>query len=738
MLVPRHHWPVHPRGGKADWPTPHPYDPYDDGETGAERAARAARERAERERGEAERKRVLDAVQAMTRAVDLAGKPGVASGVAFVYPEPDTSIKDGRSTRDQVAFVVMARMADGRAVGGTAKIRDIPFDVALARVLSGHAATAKGRAGSFVDAVVLASMHLHADMAALAEDAVTRTCGEPCPAADKTPSWRDLDDEAHGTWLDRIKRRTGAPPPRYGKAATPASRNRRDARMAASNDLARGKALARAFLATLDPNAVALATTPSLTAGAVPTLRAMILPGAWEALDRTFGTGAPLATALRAHPGLPWCLVRHWVASPTRFTALAPDDAAREAAMAVGQIGAGDMPALGECLRDLAGADVPTLPRSLGRGDVDVAVRLVRCLSPLPANWRPRGTAGWLAFARCARAVAWAAAMNPGAPHLALGGGGDWEGLAARLGRIAGKAGIGVAVDGIGDLATALARQVVGPAMALAGAPPPDEDVNDDGEPLGGASWQSAALAVLASGRTVAKVLEVSARWHGLEASISAVAAGLPWPKGRPRGWPPAYPDLRMGGFSATVLTDDALLADEGRKGRNNDGTAGLGHCVGGYSDRCRQGACRILSIRSVAADGATRRVSTVELVRTDKGARASVRQHLGAGNHPPPKAAESFVERYVNLLNSGALDTALGDLQPCGDAGDTHLVAGYDYGAHGNWRTVADAWAPLLPRAARGMSSEALAAAVLAFRANATTDWSPDAFGQGAWRPAG
>ncbi len=730
MLVPRRHWPVHPRDGKPEWPSG-PFDrlvPYDGGMGMAERLA-------EREREEAERKRVTAAVHAMTRAVDLAGTHGVTSGVAFAFPDTGTVTKSGARARDQMAVVVMARMADGRALGGTAKGRDIPFDVALARVLAGHAATAKGRAGGIVDAVLLASVHLQANVTALAEDAVTRTCGEPCPPRNEDmPSREDVADGWGGTWPGRIGRGIGAVPPGYGRTDTGCARIRNVAMTVANNDLVRGKALAKAFLATLDRDAVELVTTPALTAGAITTLRAVSLPGTWEALDRTFGMGAPLGTALRAHPGLPWALVRHWVSSPSRFAASRLDGVGREAAMAAG-VGAGDLRALGECLRDLAGTDVPDLPRTLGNGDVDGAVRLVRCLSPYPANWRPRGTAGWLALARCSPAVAWASAMNPGAPHLALGGGGDWETLAARLGAIAGKRGIRIAVDGIGDLAAALARQVVGPAMALSGVAPPDEDLNDDGEPLGGAPWQAAALSVLASGRTVARVLEASAKWHGLDASISAVAAGLPWPKGRPRGWKPAYPDLRMGGFSATVLTDDALLADEGRKGGNHDGTTGLGHCVGGYAARCRQGACRILSIRSVAADGTTARVSTVELVRTDKGARAAIRQHLGAGNHPPPRAAEAFVERYVNLVNSGTLDVALADLQPCEGAGDAHLLAGYDYGAPGNWQAVADAWAPLLPRAARGMAPGTLASAVATFAAANDAPWSPDAFGQGAWR---
>ncbi len=648
----------------------------------------------------------------LSRAHDLSGRHGLMTGVAFVIVGPKVGAK---GERQHPRLQVLARRSDGSACAGTRPLgpRD---DVAslvesLAREGSGLFPALVGKARDWL------AGDAESNVAAVVERVLGTVRSPARDDADDGSSWHDaLRQVAPGEgWANARRPRVGDVGVGWRKRIVHRSEDTHKALVTslAGTETARGRRLVAAFLEGLDPSVAALIETSGVRA-LVRTSR----PGLWEALDPTFGTGAPLGAALRRHPGLDIALGRAWNADPVCFAALDVDEVAWASAVTHGGIEPRHLPLLRACVSAF-GADAPKVMASPVHGE-DLPVCLVKALVPYPRNWDPRGAEEWRAMARCLKALHHASRVRPSKPDDVLGGGGDWVGLEARLLAAAGTQVVGSAVDGVRDMVGALARQVLAPALSLAGVEARDATTT--------------SLAILGSGRTLARLLELSRAWHAAEARIAAVAAGLPWPRGRRRAWPPAYPDLRMGGFEAVVLTDDAQLADEGRKGANADGSVGLSHCVGGYASECRKGECRILSIRAVDADGTRTRLSTVELVAGPRGAKA--RQHLGRGNGAPPAEAVAFLGRYLSAIEAGVLDVAKGDLAPRPEVDDPLLEAGYDYTVPGSWEQVRDAWAPLLPRPARAMSPQAFAGAASAFLQGGHGAWSPDAFGGPAWTP--
>ncbi len=617
-------------------------------------------------------------------AVDLAGTHGLSAGVAFAYPLLGGPAPDGRPAMAGLATGVVARSTDGKALGGSSVDRWEPVADLAARVRDALAA-GPGHPHS----------HPHRFLSGLG-------------SAERLFE-QDMGDMAHAL-----------------AAATGSSTETARGLIAGTRRLVRG------FLDGLDQGARHFVRRPDV--------RDMLNDlgwGFWEALDPSFGHGAPLGRAVAAEPGLARALVMHWRDDPVRFASLPADAAAAEAAVSHGLVEACDLPLLGSCLRMTADTEVDLSPSVLfgTLRSTDRATALVRCAAPFPPNWHPRATEGWQAFARCSAAAQWATFASPGAPGRVLGGGGDWARLADRLESLAGPRGLAVAVSNIDDMARALARQVLVPAFAMAGTAMPvafdDRGMGDDARDGG----DDMAMAVLGSGRGMARILDLSARWHAADAGISARLAALPGRGGLRLGWPTAYPDLSLDGLEATELTDEAALADEGRAGPDAAGMEGLAHCVGGYATRCRRGTSRIVAIRAVDADGRRIRLSTAELVLGRDGIQA--RQHLGTANLRPPPEAEAFLARYLDLVDSRGPAMDVGNLAPLPDT-DPRLAAGYDFGMPGNWEEARDAWAPLLPRPARALAAAALATAVSAFAAANAGPWSTDAFGQGAWRAAG
>lgn len=140
-------------------------------------------------------------------------------------------------------------------------------------------------------------------------------------------------------------------------------------------------------------------------------------------------------------------------------------------------------------------------------------------------------------------------------------------------------------------------------------------------------------------GRGLLSILETSARWH----ADAAFESGTRLDK---VAWEARLPPFRHAatGIEIVPLTDSDQLADEGMRGVDRNGVAGLSHCVGGrdYVRRNLRDDVRILSLRK---DGS--RLSTVEV---DLGAEpeTSTLQHRGHRNGKPPEACREALAAYL------------------------------------------------------------------------------------------
>ena len=107
--------------------------------------------------------------------------------------------------------------------------------------------------------------------------------------------------------------------------------------------------------------------------------------------------------------------------------------------------------------------------------------------------------------------------------------------------------------------------------------------------------------------------------------------------------------------FEALVTGDD--LTAEGNRGINPDGTEGLRHCVGGYSNRCKDGQ-HILSLRRKTDTRAGfERVATLQVtnVSLDSG-NIQTGQFYGRGNTFPGTEAEDARQWLRDALKSGEI----------------------------------------------------------------------------------
>lgn len=103
--------------------------------------------------------------------------------------------------------------------------------------------------------------------------------------------------------------------------------------------------------------------------------------------------------------------------------------------------------------------------------------------------------------------------------------------------------------------------------------------------------------------------------------------------------------------YTVECLNTPNALRDEG---------SALSHCVGGYSQSCRNGDTQILSVRNNGVSQAT-----VELSRADNGeiaignTRWTVRQFKGAHNKAPPRTAETAFEQFKLLTRENKIEVA-------------------------------------------------------------------------------
>ncbi len=475
-----------------------------------------------------------------------------------------------------------------------------------------------------------------------------------------------------------------------------------------------------AFLATLDPDAVeAIATLP-------PSALAH-----WEGLDATFTPGAPLRRALSALPDFgetlvaswardrvafiadmthddPWAVVRRKLASeglPRWLVAALPDACAAGGSTTGGR-------------GTIAYMDIETQAERIDRetfsgAPSDMIVRFASRLADMGPDRLPRGPQ-WMRCADALRIVG-ATVLRDVEPELVPGAlglsGADWAACVDGLAHVAGASSPAMIVSAIRDAEDRVrtyARQVVSPALGIAGVAATDMVA------------ERLARHVLHSGRTARAWILASRRWHARRAAIDAAVADLPGARAADPPWRPWLPPFSMGNLRLVPLLTVADLVDEGRDGPDPCGIQGLGHCVGGYGDRCRRGELRILGVRRVAPDGTIVRLSTLEVAPGRTGG-VDVGQHRGPDNDDPPPEADAFVKAYAAHLTDLPRAMVAADLAPLPGAVDD--PAGYDWGHEGNWRRVRDLWAPCLPRAARGWEPGDFAGIMDAAR---NPGWSP------------
>ncbi len=493
------------------------------------------------------------------------------------------------------------------------------------------------------------------------------------------------------------------------------------------------EAVSGAFLDTLDPAAVALLGSRRVR------MRGLSGRGVWEAIDATFEPDAPLGRAIARAPGLARALVAGHLTDPVAFQRAMSGDRPWVETLAELVSGHVTLPhRLAQTLAEVSGAVAGIPDEDLPRSpvDMDPLVSWVGKLVLLPPDWRPRGDAEWRAYIACQPALDWAyeRSSDPSDLSRMINRGTSWIDLCDRLVAAAGDIPVRKALLNIDDMTRAFGRQVVRPAIDLA----------DD---IGARSASEhrvkvAADAVLFSGRSVVRVLEASASWHGAGHAIDARVAALPTDLALDGSWRPGFPDASYDGHEVVVLTSPASLADEGRPGVNADGTEGLAHCVGGYAPQCQSGRSRILSIRRVSPDGSRRRLSTVELSwRTDGiTLSAEVVQHLGRRNEEPVAEAREVWKRYASDIREGRL-APVERLDLIGTVGASTAItrAGYEYTRPGHWEAVRDLWRAYLPRPARALSPDVFASLALApmgpgDESNPGPVWYPATFAGDGW----
>ncbi len=306
-----------------------------------------------------------------------------------------------------------------------------------------------------------------------------------------------------------------------------------------------------------------------------------------------------------------------------------------------------------------------------------------------------------------------------------------WVDFAGRLEDACGGVRLREALRNAQHVGEALRRQVLVPALVMCG-----DDLDGHDRTAG-----VAADAILASGRSVTRVLEGSERWHVVQHGIGARLTDMSRGSAAGASWAPGLPDADYGDHEVVVLRDARSVVDEGRRGPNPDGSMGLSHCVGGYVHRCESNESRILSVRRIGPDGTRTRLSTVEMlpVVQDGGMAVRTAQHLGERNGPPGEEAVSVLKRYVDDLAEGRLTVDVVDLYPKVRSRDPKVEAGYDFGEPGNWEAARDLWRDLLPKAALSMDAATFARSAMASVRTEERDawepaWEPVTFGSPAW----
>ena len=369
---------------------------------------------------------------------------------------------------------------------------------------------------------------------------------------------------------------------------------------------------------------------------------------------------------------------------------------------------------------------------------------LAEKLGALSPDWFPKSPEDWEAFLTVARGLGRSLPMVTGVsfPELVAGAGGKWMDFRKRLAKaytdtrppenpdeeqrrewlrnpVVPDESFGAlqnAVIELEHMIETFARLVVVPAAA---------GVGGDVKPFIGETQRTAArraaTQLLFSGKNAAAMFEISRHFATQLEHIQQVAAGEP---PRPEfkqvaedGWAPlCNAMLAPNGVSIVPLTDPRELEDEGRglgggSTLNADGSHGLAHCVGGYSESCRKHGHHIISFRLVEPNGSFKRLSTLELMPISQGDRSlKSKQHKGKRNTDPPAEAkdawawfrQAVSDARVPLNYEGIRQYLIGLVSRWND--DVERIAGYKWREDGAVERALRAFDPYLGKGLRNL----------------------------------
>jgi hypothetical protein len=264
--------------------------------------------------------------------------------------------------------------------------------------------------------------------------------------------------------------------------------------------------------------------------------------------------------------------------------------------------------------------------------------------------------------------------------------------------------GLEYAVKDVGDMTDAFYRQLILPSIT--------REVVDENLLQIGCYLRLARL--ITDGRSLPRLLEMSRRWHGMQPLIDARLAALSPELEIASHWPAGLPNWSFDDIDVVVLTSKAMLVDEGRYGVNVDGSKGLSHCVGGYSETCRAGKSRIVSLRRRLTGGGFERLSTAELVDIRRGIGFQVIEHRGDSNRPSPDESQRALQAYQATCRREELFVDWNGLTPLPSINSVEALCGYDWRKPGNIEEAIAIWSPCLPGHVRRMTPREIAAKAL------------------------
>lgn len=360
------------------------------------------------------------------------------------------------------------------------------------------------------------------------------------------------------------------------------------------------------------------------------------------------------------------------------------------------------------------GLATPIVRRLAGVSVLPLSAKFVEWLGEIPIDWIPSrdDPRGWRAIRALLPVMAHVANETETPLRRVCGDvGGDWDDygarLCARLGfdwqaildarGVEAEIGAGMllkrAAFDLMDVARSLADTVIRPCLAHVGA---------DEEPAVGM-----AAKLLFQDRSFAASLVASATWHRRGVGLPDCDLGN-W------NWAPLLPSWtdRDSGVAVEVLVDRAALVAEGAKGLDAKGVAGLGHCVGGYGEKCLRGQSSIVSLRKPEGD-AYRRLSTAEIRIEPDGVK--IVQHRGMGNGEPPAEAAVVFARYLDQIDKGilAIDRGEWDAARRRRRPELEQICGYDWRDRTAIEAAFRAWRGYLPKRVQDLDFDGLAEAL-------------------------